>query len=120
MQDSVINTTCVGVYLDYGAEKTPIRRTTFRNQSWASIADHNGKGNLFRNNSTGTGSGAVRNLPRPHPLVQLPMKAIPRGSGETECGDWAGELRKRGFPTFLARSSRFNAECLTNAGAEAL
>lgn len=60
IEDSVFDTTRIGVYMDEGTTRTTIRRSVFRNQDWAAIADHKGISNTYyENDYSGVGRGGV-------------------------------------------------------------
>jgi hypothetical protein len=60
IEDSLFDTTRIGVYMDEGTTRTTIRRTVFRNQDWAAIADHKGIANgYYDNDYSGVRPGAV-------------------------------------------------------------
>jgi hypothetical protein len=60
IEDSLFDTTRIGVYLDEGTTRTTIRRSVFRNQDWAAIADHKGVSNAYyANDYSGLARGAV-------------------------------------------------------------
>jgi hypothetical protein len=60
VEDSLFDTTRIGVYLDQGTTRTTIRRSVFRNQEWAAIADHKGVANAYyQNDVSGLRAGAV-------------------------------------------------------------
>ena len=60
IEDSVFDTTRIGVYMDEGTTRTTIRRSVFRNQDWAAIADHKGVSNSYYDNDySGLGRGGV-------------------------------------------------------------
>jgi hypothetical protein len=60
VEDSLFDTTRIGVYLDEGTTRTTIRRSVFRNQQWAAIADHKGVANAYyENDVSGLRVGAV-------------------------------------------------------------
>lgn len=60
VEDSFFDTTRIGVYLDEGTTRTTIRRSVFRNQDWAAIADHKGVGNsYYENDVSGLRRGSV-------------------------------------------------------------
>jgi hypothetical protein len=60
IQDSVIESSYVGVYMDEGTTRTRVQNTTFRGQSGAAIDDYKGVGNSYSGNDyTGIGAGAV-------------------------------------------------------------
>jgi hypothetical protein len=42
-----------GVYLDEGTTRTTVRRSSFRNQTWAAIGDYRGNGNAYGENDYG-------------------------------------------------------------------
>ena len=56
IEDSLIESSYVGVYLDEGTTRTTVRNTTFRGQSGAAIDDYKGIGNSFSGNSYGAGT----------------------------------------------------------------
>jgi hypothetical protein len=59
IQDGLIETAHVGVYLDQGTTRTVIRRCTFVGQAWAGIGDYQGIGNRYYDNDfTGIAAGA--------------------------------------------------------------
>jgi hypothetical protein len=60
VEDSVFDTRRIGVYLDEGTTRTIVRRSVFRNQSWAAIGDHKGIDNSYSDNEvSGLRSGAL-------------------------------------------------------------
>jgi hypothetical protein len=60
IEDSLFDTTRIGVYMDEGTTRTTIRRSVFRNQDWAAIADHKGVSNSYYDNDySGVGRGGV-------------------------------------------------------------
>jgi hypothetical protein len=60
IEDSLFDTTRIGVYLDEGTTRTTIRRSVFRNQDWAAIADHKGVSNSYYDNDySGLARGGV-------------------------------------------------------------
>lgn len=60
IQDSLIESSYVGVYMDEGTTRTRVQNTTFRGQSGAAIDDYKGVGNTYSGNDyTGIGAGAV-------------------------------------------------------------
>jgi hypothetical protein len=60
IEDSLFDTTRIGVYMDEGTTRTTIRRSVFRNQDWAAIADHKGISNsYYENDYAGLGSGGM-------------------------------------------------------------
>jgi hypothetical protein len=59
IEDSRLETTKVGVYLDEGTSHTVVRRVTFVGQTWAAIGDHRGTGNTFADNTFALLPGAV-------------------------------------------------------------
>lgn len=60
IEDSLFETSVIGVYLDEGTTRTTIRRCTFRNQRWAAISDYKGIGNAYSNNDySGVAAGGV-------------------------------------------------------------
>jgi hypothetical protein len=70
IEDSVFDTKRIGVYLDEGTTRTIVRRSIFRNQSWAAIGDHKGvDNNYFNNDVSGLGRGA---LPLSHKHIRSP------------------------------------------------
>jgi hypothetical protein len=70
IEDSVFDTKRIGVYLDEGTTRTIVRRSIFRNQSWAAIGDHKGvDNNYFDNDVSGLERGA---LPLSHKHIRSP------------------------------------------------
>jgi hypothetical protein len=60
IEDSLFDTTRIGVYMDEGTTRTTIRRSVFRNQDWAAIADHKGVANAYYDNDySGVRAGAA-------------------------------------------------------------
>lgn len=60
IQDSTIESTRAGVYLDEGTTRVTIRRVRFLNQRWAAIGDYKGVGNSYTENDySGIAAGAV-------------------------------------------------------------
>ena len=57
IQDSLVHTRCVGLYLDDGTRNTTVRRTVFVNQQRAAIATYNKKYNLLFDTSGNDYSG---------------------------------------------------------------
>lgn len=57
LQDSTINTTCAGFYLDEGTRNTTARRTTFLNQAKGAFATTNGAHNILSDTSGNNYSG---------------------------------------------------------------
>lgn len=56
IEDSLIESSWVGVYFDEGTTRTTVRNTTFRGQSGAAIDDYKGIGNSYAGNSYGDGT----------------------------------------------------------------
>ena len=56
IEDSLIESSWVGVYLDEGTTRTIVRNTTFRGQSAAAIDDYKGVGNSYSGNTYGAGT----------------------------------------------------------------
>jgi exopolysaccharide biosynthesis polyprenyl glycosylphosphotransferase len=50
IEDSRFESWLAGVFLDAGTTRTTVRRSTFANQSWAAIGDHQGVGNKYYEN----------------------------------------------------------------------
>jgi hypothetical protein len=50
IEDSVFESYLCGIYLDDGTTRTTVRRSAFRNQSWAAIGNYRGNGNRFSGN----------------------------------------------------------------------
>jgi hypothetical protein len=50
IEDSTFESYLCGVYLDDGTTRTTVRRSAFRNQSWAAIGNYRGNGNRFSGN----------------------------------------------------------------------
>ena len=60
VEDSLFDTTLVGVYLDEGTTRTTVRNSVFLNQSWAAVSDHKGTGNAsYANDTSRMRPGAV-------------------------------------------------------------
>jgi hypothetical protein len=56
IENSLIESSWVGVYFDEGTTRTIVRDTTFRGQSAAAIDDYKGVGNSYTGNSYGAGT----------------------------------------------------------------
>jgi hypothetical protein len=50
IEDALVETGRVGVYLDQGTTRTVVRRCTFVGQAWAAIGDYRGVGNRYYDN----------------------------------------------------------------------
>lgn len=60
IEDSLIESSFVGVYMDEGTTRTTVRNTTFRGQTGAAIDDYKGIGNSYTGNDyTGVSAGGV-------------------------------------------------------------
>ena len=60
IQDSLIESSYVGVYMDEGTTHTTVQNTTFRGQTGAAIDDYKGIGNSYTGNDyTGVSAGGV-------------------------------------------------------------
>src|SRR5205823_8912954 len=60
IEDSLIESSSKGVYMDEGTTRTSVRNTTFRGQAAAAIVDYKGVGNTYSGNDySGIARGAV-------------------------------------------------------------
>jgi hypothetical protein len=60
IQDAIIASSKVGVFLDEGTTRTTVRRVRFQNQWWAAIGDYRGISNTYYDNDySGIDAGAV-------------------------------------------------------------
>jgi hypothetical protein len=60
IEDSLFESSVVGVYLDEGTTRTTVRESTFLHQSWGAIGDYRGDGNAaYANDYGGIAPGAV-------------------------------------------------------------
>jgi hypothetical protein len=60
IEDSVIESSLAGIYLDEGTTRTTVRGSAFANQSWGAIGDYRGNGNAaYGNDYRGIDPGAV-------------------------------------------------------------